>query len=177
MTPSRRDPRIAAVENLSGSRSETMQPNPQFSETRAPNPQAEDAQAEGDNLLNMAIPAAGSPEHAEYVQRLLERIQVLERQGSTVEVGGLPRTLGLRVAPKGGVSVYGLNANFPVTLYPEQWNRLFEQQEKIKEFIESNKDVLEFKDEDEQTRAGKERRRRDAGIIPRQPLRNVPRAA
>ena len=37
-------------------------------------------------------------------------------------VGG--SSLHCKVSEKGGVSVYGLNARFPVTLYVEQWERL-----------------------------------------------------
>ena len=37
---------------------------------------------------------------------------------------GPARELSCKVTEKGGVSVYGLNARFPVTLYADQWERL-----------------------------------------------------
>lgn len=37
-----------------------------------------------------------------------------------------------KVAKCGGISVYGLNARFPVTLYQEQWIRLFANADKVK---------------------------------------------
>jgi hypothetical protein len=49
--------------------------------------------------------------------------------------------LSLRVSEKGGVSVYGLG-RFPVTLYKEQWLRLLDMSEDIREFIRQNEAQL-----------------------------------
>jgi hypothetical protein len=46
--------------------------------------------------------------------------------------------LEFKVGEKGGVSVYGLG-RFPVTLYYEQWIRLLDTNEKLREFLEENK--------------------------------------
>ena len=46
--------------------------------------------------------------------------------------------LEFRVGEKGGVSVYGLG-RFPVTLYYEQWIRLLDASDKLREFLEENK--------------------------------------
>ena len=43
--------------------------------------------------------------------------------------------LTFKVAEKGGISVYGLQRRFPVTLYPEQWQALFDHADQLKEFI------------------------------------------
>ena len=61
-------------------------------------------------------------------------------------VNGARRTgsLEFRVSEKGGVSVYGLG-RFPVTLYYEQWTRLLEASEKLREFLEENKSKLKLK--------------------------------
>src|SRR5580765_3856684 len=128
INPLHRDPRIAAVEAGAKPAGESRPVEQQSAEQQP-------------GLLERAIPQEGTPEHAEYVVSLLNRIKELE---TTSTVGGLPRTLGLRVSPKGAVSVYGVNANFPVSLYPEQWHRLFESdnQRRILDFIEANKDVL-----------------------------------
>lgn len=53
-------------------------------------------------------------------------------------------TLQYKVSEKGGVSVYGLG-RFPVTLYYEQWVRLLDQAEQIREFLEENKSSLKLK--------------------------------
>jgi hypothetical protein len=50
-----------------------------------------------------------------------------------------------KVSEKGGVSVYGLG-RFPVTLYYEQWIRLLEQADQLREFLETNKSSLKMKD-------------------------------
>lgn len=51
------------------------------------------------------------------------------------------KNLELRVSQKGAVSVYGLN-RFPVTLYKEQWERLLEFQEQIRDFIRDHESEL-----------------------------------
>jgi len=48
------------------------------------------------------------------------------------------------VSEKGGVSVYGLG-RFPVTLYYEQWIRLLDHAEQIRQFMEDNKAQLKMK--------------------------------
>ena len=53
-------------------------------------------------------------------------------------------SLDFRVSEKGGVSVYGLG-RFPVTLYYEQWTRLLDVAEKLREFLEENKSTLKLK--------------------------------
>lgn len=54
-------------------------------------------------------------------------------------------TLEFRVGEKGGVSVYGLG-RFPVTLYYEQWQRLLEASDNLREFLEENKSKLKLKE-------------------------------
>lgn len=51
---------------------------------------------------------------------------------------------GIKVSEKGGVSVYGLG-RFPVTLYREQWLKLFAKVEAIKAFITENEKLLSVK--------------------------------
>jgi len=52
--------------------------------------------------------------------------------------------LQFKVSEKGGVSVYGLG-RFPVTLYYEQWLRLLEQVDQLREFLEANKSAMKLK--------------------------------
>jgi hypothetical protein len=71
---------------------------------------------------------------------LKAKVAELEKQ-----VQGRKRgTIEFKVSEKGGVSVYGLG-RFPVTLYYEQWIRLLDHAEQIKEFLEENKSRLKMK--------------------------------
>jgi hypothetical protein len=54
-------------------------------------------------------------------------------------------TMSFKVSDKGGVSVYGLG-RFPVTLYYEQWIKLLDRAQDLREFIEENKDKLKLKE-------------------------------
>lgn len=51
----------------------------------------------------------------------------------------------LRVSDKGGVSVYGLG-RFPVTLYKEQWLRLLDMADDIRNFIKEHEGKLKARD-------------------------------
>ena len=50
-----------------------------------------------------------------------------------------------KVSDKGGVSVYGLG-RFPVTLYYEQWSKLLDRSQDLREFLEENKSKLKLKE-------------------------------
>lgn len=54
-------------------------------------------------------------------------------------------TISLKVSEKGAVSVYGLG-RFPITLYKEQWERLLERGDDIRQFIQDNDSRLKKKD-------------------------------
>ena len=73
-------------------------------------------------------------------EELLARIAELEKQSGSKKKGALE----FRVGEKGGVSVYGLG-RFPVTLYYEQWIRLLDTAEGLREFLEENKSHLKLK--------------------------------
>lgn len=55
------------------------------------------------------------------------------------------RELTLKVSEKGAVSLYGLG-RFPVTLYKEQWQKVFPFVDKIKSFIAEHASELKTKD-------------------------------
>ena len=74
-----------------------------------------------------------------YEQLLAENAQLKKQVGSK-QSGKLE----FRVGEKGGVSVYGLG-RFPVTLYYEQWIRLLDAAEELKDFMESNKSRLKLR--------------------------------
>ncbi len=73
-------------------------------------------------------------------EELKARLAELEK--STAKRTG---SMEFRVSEKGGVSVYGLG-RFPVTLYYEQWVRLLDQTQKLREFLEENKSKLKLKE-------------------------------
>ena len=58
---------------------------------------------------------------------------------------GSPKGMSLKVSEKGGVSVYGLG-RFPVTLYKEQWKKLLDMSDAIRDFIEVNDTQLKSKE-------------------------------
>jgi len=74
-------------------------------------------------------------------EELKARLAELEKQVDTRKRSG---SLEFKVSEKGGVSVYGLG-RFPVTLYYEQWTRLLEASDKLREFLEENKSKLKLK--------------------------------
>jgi hypothetical protein len=55
-----------------------------------------------------------------------------------------PGQLRLKISEKGGLSVYGLG-RFPVTLYKEQWTRLLDYADEIKDFLQQNDQQLKAK--------------------------------
>ena len=54
-------------------------------------------------------------------------------------------SMSFKVSDKGGVSVYGLG-RFPVTLYYEQWIKLLDRAQDLRDFIEENKSKLKLKE-------------------------------
>jgi len=72
-------------------------------------------------------------------EELKARVAELEKQA-----GRRTGSLEFRVSEKGAVSVYGLG-RFPVTLYYEQWTRLLEAADRLREFLDENKAKLKLK--------------------------------
>jgi hypothetical protein len=69
------------------------------------------------------------------------KARVAELEAKQQRTGGL----NFKVSDKGGVSVYGLG-RFPVTLYYEQWIRLLDKSQELREFLEGNKSKLKLKE-------------------------------
>jgi hypothetical protein len=53
--------------------------------------------------------------------------------------------LRMKVSEKGALSIYGMG-RFPVTLYKEQWLRLLDKSDDIREFIAANDGQLKAKE-------------------------------
>ena len=75
-------------------------------------------------------------------EELLARIAELERSAAEKKQHG---ALSFKVSEKGAVSVYGMG-RFPVTLYYEQWVRLFAAAVDLTAFMEENKAKLKLKE-------------------------------
>jgi hypothetical protein len=68
-----------------------------------------------------------------------------EQAGKLLTSEAPPRgTLYCKVSEKGAVSVYGLQ-RMPVTLYVEQWIRLLDFADTLKQFLKDNDDKLKRK--------------------------------
>ena len=72
---------------------------------------------------------------------LKARLAELEKQNSNKRSGNLE----FRVSDKGAVSVYGMG-RFPTTLYYEQWIRLLDRADDLRNFLEENKSRLKLKE-------------------------------
>ncbi len=78
-------------------------------------------------------------------QEKLDRIAELEAIIAKNEAKlAKQQTVRLKVSEKGGLSVYGMG-RFPVTLYKEQWARLFAHTAEIKAFIVAHDGELKAK--------------------------------
>ncbi len=58
---------------------------------------------------------------------------------------GASKGMSLKVSEKGGLSVYGLG-RFPVTLYKEQWKKLLDLTDEIRQFLVDNDSRLKSKE-------------------------------
>jgi hypothetical protein len=93
-------------------------------------------------LYDGAIPSSSEVSMSEPTyEELKARLQDLEKQVETKKRTG---AMEFKVSEKGGVSVYGLG-RFPVTLYYEQWTRLLDAADKLRQFLEENKSKLKLK--------------------------------
>jgi len=76
-------------------------------------------------------------ESTEEMTRELERL----RSENAALKARSERSTRLQVSAKGGVSLYGIR-RFPVTFYMEEWERIFDETEKIRAFIRENEAAL-----------------------------------
>ena len=67
------------------------------------------------------------------------------RQENEALKKGATRGVSLKVSEKGGVSVYGLG-RFPITLYQEQWTKLLDMADQIRDFITEHQGELKKKE-------------------------------
>lgn len=77
----------------------------------------------------------------EDIQAELERLRAENQALKKTSARGLS----LKISEKGGLSVYGLG-RFPVTLYKEQWVKLLDAADDIRNFLKANDAQLKAKD-------------------------------
>ena len=93
---------------------------------------------------NTPASSIASITNLEALQAEIERLKKENEALAAAKRSGA-HTLSIKTSTKGAVSVYGLG-RFPVTLYKEQWERLLANIEKVKGFIEENRETLATKD-------------------------------
>ncbi len=76
----------------------------------------------------------------EDLQAELERL----RKENELLKKGTAKGVSLKVSEKGGLSVYGLG-RFPITLYKEQWTKLLDMSDAIRDFMVSHDAELKTK--------------------------------
>ena len=74
---------------------------------------------------------------------LKAELERLKAENAALKARG-SKGVSMKVSEKGAVSVYGLG-RFPVTLYQEQWLKLLDLAEEIRQFITENEDQLKKK--------------------------------
>jgi hypothetical protein len=72
----------------------------------------------------------------------MSELELLRKENAALK-GDRPITM--KVSVKSALSLYGLG-RFPVTLYKQQWLRLLEVSDHIREFIAANEKQLKEKD-------------------------------
>jgi hypothetical protein len=80
-------------------------------------------------------------------QDLKAELERLKKENEMLKQKPKRGTLNLKVSQKGAVSLYGMG-RFPVTLYKEQWLRLLDFSEEIRQFIQENESQLKTKGEE-----------------------------
>lgn len=76
---------------------------------------------------------------------LIAELERLKKENEALKKPAARGTVSLKVSEKGAVSVYGLG-RFPVTLYKEQWNKLLDRADDIRQFIKDNDGQLKAKE-------------------------------
>jgi hypothetical protein len=73
-------------------------------------------------------------------EELKAKLEELQKNVPATNCGG-PE---FKVSEKGAVSMYGLG-RFPVTLYYEQWLKLLDRVERLRGFLEANKNTVKLR--------------------------------
>lgn len=74
-------------------------------------------------------------------QNLADELARLRAENDALKAAAVKK-LTLKMSDKGCVSLYGINAQFPVSLYPGQWETVFSLQDQIVAYIKANAEEL-----------------------------------
>jgi hypothetical protein len=77
---------------------------------------------------------------AESTEDVTQELERLRAENAALKARSA-RSLDLKVSEKGGVSLYGIR-RFPVTFYVEEWERIFGETERIRDFIRKHEAQL-----------------------------------
>jgi hypothetical protein len=78
-------------------------------------------------------------------EELKAELEKLKKENAALKTGGHAKGLTFKVSQKGAMSVYGMG-RFPVTLYKEQWIRLLDKADEMREFLEAHDSELKAKE-------------------------------
>lgn len=79
-------------------------------------------------------------------EQLMAEVEALRNENANLK--NRKRTLSLKVAEKtGALSLYGIS-RLPVSMYAEQWQRVLDFSDQIREFIANNTDKLSWKNKE-----------------------------
>ncbi len=93
-----------------------------------------------ENIVRQIAPVAETNE----LDMLRRQLAAAQERIATLQTRSASK-LSAKVTEKGGMSVYGLG-RFPVTLYRQQWERLFAHADLLKAFMVENAAMLSTKD-------------------------------
>ena len=102
---------------------------------------------EPEAVIPPALPAVPEvPAISDERANMLAELERLKKENETIKLQKLRKqpSGGIKISPKGGISVYGLG-KWPVTLYRDQWVRLLDMKEKILQYITENEKLLKAK--------------------------------
>ena len=77
-------------------------------------------------------------------QDLKAELERLRSENAALKKGAVTG-ITMKVSEKGALSVYGMG-RFPVTLYKEQWLKLMDMSDQVREFIAANDGKLKTKE-------------------------------
>ena len=76
-------------------------------------------------------------------EEMMAEMERLRNENAALRKGAA-KGVSMKVSEKGGLSVYGLG-RFPITLYKEQWTKLLDMSDEIREFVRSHDAELKTK--------------------------------
>jgi hypothetical protein len=74
---------------------------------------------------------------------LKAELERLRKENESLKKGAA-KGISMKVSEKGGLSIYGLG-RFPITLYKEQWTKLLDMSDEIRNFLAANDSALKAK--------------------------------